>query len=117
MTQTLGMRSVASDPGARRRQDRLTIARLKGTHTKIEWKVLHDIFDRCLCCGIPYSGLFGGRATKDHIEPIYSGGCDCVANLQPVCRECNSAGIFVDLRDRMLPGWQTIYLHRMGAYY
>lgn len=111
------MKSTARNSGARRRQDRLTAARLKGIHTKSEWRVLHDIFQACVCCGIPYSHLIGGRATKDHIDSIYYGGCDCIGNLQPVCRECNSAGIFHDLRESALPGWQTIYLHRMGAYY
>ncbi len=103
--------------GVRKRAERLIEARNKGTHTKVEWQALHDVFDRCLSCGTPYSELNGGGATKDHIEPIYCGGCDCIANLQPVCRQCNSAGIFEDLRHAALPGWQTIYLHRIGAYF
>lgn len=117
MTETLGLPSVASSPNARKRLDRLTAARLKGSHTKAEWETLRGIFGACLCCGIAVAELDGGRATKDHIEPIYLGGCDCIGNLQPVCRHCNSHGIFQDLRERVLPGWQTIYLHRIGAYF
>lgn len=115
--QTLGVPSVARDPAARRRQDRLTAARLKGCHSNAEWRVLHDLFDSCVACGIPYSDLYGGRATKDHIQSLASGGCDCIANLQPLCRGCNASGDHPDLRERALPGWQTLYLHRMGAYF
>lgn len=32
-------------------------------------------------------------------------------------RQCNSRGISGDMRFEVLPGWQTIYLHRLGAYY
>jgi 5-methylcytosine-specific restriction endonuclease McrA len=99
------------------RQTRLTAAREKGGHFKEHWKILHDIFGRCVSCGIPYDHLNGNAATKDHIEPISFGGCDCLANLQPVCRNCNSSGVMQDCRELALPGWQTILLHRMGAYY
>ena len=99
------------------RSERIAHARSIGTHDKQEWKILHDLFGRCVACGIPYDMLFGGAASKDHIIPIFIGGCDCLANLQPVCRQCNSRGIGDDLRENALPGWQTIYLHRMGAYY
>jgi 5-methylcytosine-specific restriction endonuclease McrA len=100
-----------------RRSIRLAAAREKGTHTKLEWRLLHSIFGACVSCGVPYDELYGGHATKDHIKSIMGGGCDCIANLQPVCRECNSQGIGVDLRCEALPGWQTLYLHRMGAFF
>lgn len=102
---------------ARLRADRLAAAREKGTHTKQEWKILHDLFGRCVACGIPFDMLTGGHATKDHIVPIFFGGCDCLANLQPVCRDCNSSGMFGDMRETALPGWQTLYLHRLGVYF
>lgn len=101
----------------RTRSERLTHARSLGTHTKQEWKVLHDVFGKCVGCGIPYDALTGGAATKDHISEICFGGCDCLANIQPFCRSCNSSGTLGDMREAALPGWQTIYLHRLGAYY
>lgn len=109
---------TSMERGRRKRSLRLAAAREKGTHTKQEWKILHDIFDGCVCCGVPYSDLHGGEATKDHIQMIMAGGCDCIANLQPVCRQCNSGSIITgDMRESALPGWQTVYLHRLGAYY
>jgi 5-methylcytosine-specific restriction endonuclease McrA len=100
-----------------RRYDRMQAAKAKGTHTPTEWKLLHDVFRRCLQCGTPYANLKEGIATKDHIVGISYGGCDCLANLQPACSKCNSAGIGEDLRYRELPGWQTLLLHKMGAYF
>lgn len=118
MPETLGLPSSARNPQARIRQDRLTLARLKGTHSKAAWSILHDIFGKCVACGISVSELDGGRATKDHIHPIEHGGCDCIGNLQPLCRQCNSIGTaMLDLREHALPGWQTIFLHRAGSYY
>lgn len=110
---------TSAERGRRKRAVRIAAAREKGTHTKHEWKILHDIFGACVCCGIPYAELHGGEATKDHIEMVYAGGCDCIANLQPLCRQCNSGANIVtgDMREQALPGWQTIYLHRCGAYY
>jgi 5-methylcytosine-specific restriction endonuclease McrA len=110
------------DPERRRRsgqlrQARLEAAREKGTHTKIEWEILQNVFSECVGCGVPYEYLNGVAPTKDHIHPIFCGGCDCIANLQPVCRQCNSSGVAGDLREASLPGWQTIYLHRLGAYF
>lgn len=108
---------TARERAGRLRHGRLVAARQKGTHDKREWKILHDIFGGCVSCGTPYSSLYGGSATKDHIRPIFIGGCDCIANLQPLCRQCNSAGGLPDMRDAALPGWQTIYLHRIGSYF
>jgi hypothetical protein len=100
-----------------RRHGRLQAAKAVGTHTSEQWSVLHDIFGRCVACGVEYQDLHGGGATKDHIVQLSLGGCDCLANLQPACRACNSRGIGEDLRAAVLPGWQTIYLHRQGLYF
>lgn len=100
-----------------RRFDRLQAAKAIGTHTPEQWKALHDVFGSCVVCGTASDELHGGTATKDHIVQLALGGCDCLANLQPACRQCNSRGIGEDLRDQVLPGWQTIYLHRIGVYY
>jgi hypothetical protein len=99
------------------RAERLARARSIGTHTKQEWQILHDIFGSCVGCGVAYSELIGGGASKDHILPIRFGGCDCIGNLQPVCRQCNSSGVYSDCRNAALPGWQTVYLHRLGAFF
>ena len=104
--------------GSIRRGLRLAAAKLKGTHSRLEWEILHDIFGECVNCGTPYPDLNGGVATKDHIVPLYCGGCDCIANLQPVCQSCNSSGLGgEDLRASVIPGWQTIYLHKLGVYF
>lgn len=100
-----------------RRAIRLARAKEKGRHTKAEWLMLHNIFNRCVSCGVSTDDLHGGQATKDHITSLSCDGCDCIGNLQPVCRQCNTRGIGIDLRNDALPGWQTIYLHKLGAYY
>jgi hypothetical protein len=117
VTIAFGRDETAQQRAARKRSERMEAARAKGTHTKQEWRVLHDLFGRCVSCGVPYTELFGEQATKDHIEMVFVGGCDCIANLQPVCRECNSAGVAGDLRGEVLPGWSTLFLHKMGHYY
>jgi len=99
---------------ARLRSARMAAARSKGTHTKSEWKALADVFGRCVNCGALYSELIGGQPTKDHITPIYLGGCDCIGNLQPVCRSCNSSGCAGDLRNTARPGWVNQYVSRIA---
>lgn len=100
-----------------KRYERMQAAKAKGTHKTSDWQVLHDIFGACVACSTPYTELNGGAATKDHIHQISDGGCDCIANLQPACRQCNSRGIGEDFREAALPGWQTIYLHKMGVFF
>lgn len=67
------------------RSARIAIAKFKGTHTPEEWAEIVEQFNGCCArCGKP-------EFTKDHIVPIYMGGCECIANLQPLCRNCNSS--------------------------
>lgn len=97
------------------RSERLTEARRKGGHTKSEWTALADVFGQCVACGAPYEALNGGMPTKDHIIPIYIGGCDCIANLQPMCRNCNSGKPDnTDLRAAARPDWVSAYLARLA---
>jgi 5-methylcytosine-specific restriction endonuclease McrA len=99
---------------AKRRSERLAAAKIKGTHTKSQWTALADVFGHCVCCGIPYEDLYGNHPTRDHIEPLFCGGCDCIGNLQPVCRNCNSSNrITGDMRNQARPGWVKFYLARL----
>lgn len=70
------------------RSERLAEARSKGTHTEEEWEAILDICERkCVRCG----AVTVGNPVKDHITPIYKGGSDSIENIQPMCRNCNSA--------------------------
>lgn len=73
------------------RSERLVVARSKGTHTRAEWEAMRAAYQRCLRCGLPESQLHGGACVKDHIVPVYLGGDDSIQNIQPMCRNCNSA--------------------------
>lgn len=56
-----------------------------GDHSEEQWVALVTLYDsKCLRCGSSDS------ITKDHIQPVLSGGCACISNLQPLCRSCNS---------------------------
>ena len=70
------------------RNQRLKEARERGTHTVDEWAaIVAEFGSRCVVCGCePVGG-----PCKDHILPIHMGGSDAADNLQPVCRECNTA--------------------------
>jgi 5-methylcytosine-specific restriction endonuclease McrA len=73
---------------SRKRSQRLSEARKKGTHTKEEWFEMVSYFkNKCVICG----GDVVDKPVKDHIIPIYQGGSDSITNLQPVCRLCNSS--------------------------
>jgi uncharacterized protein YdaU (DUF1376 family) len=72
--------------GKERRRLRLADARLLGTHTAEEWDEMKSAYGRCLKCG-----ALTTEPVKDHIVPIYQGGSDAITNLQPLCRNCNSA--------------------------
>lgn len=72
------------------RAERLAAARAKGTHSAKQWDRIVAKYDgRCVRCG--YRGPDGWRPTKDHIRAISDGGSDAARNLQPLCRECNTA--------------------------
>lgn len=70
---------------AKKRSERLALARQKATHTEREWGAILSICGfKCVSCGAD-KGI-----VKDHILPIYQGGSDGIENLQPLCRSCNS---------------------------
>lgn len=59
----------------------------EGEHTLEEFRELCEVFgNRCLCCGRTDASL-----TRDHVVPLIKGGGNSIANIQPLCRSCNSA--------------------------
>jgi hypothetical protein len=103
-SKTLGKIEIWADPSAR--QHRIIAARQKGTHSAQEWDTLVDVFGGCVGC------CTGSPVTKDHIVAVAAGGCDCIANLQPLCATCNSikSTAEVDFRNLKKPGWVTEFL-------
>lgn len=68
---------------SRRRNEK--VARMKGSHTSNEWKRLCSHFENiCLCCGT------SEKLEKDHVVSVENGGSDYIANIQPLCKSCNS---------------------------
>lgn len=66
------------------RNKRMKIAQIRGVHTQEEWqKLLGQSGGSCRKCGSKE------LIEKDHIVPIARGGCDCIQNIQPLCRKCN----------------------------
>lgn len=56
-------------------------------HSQNEWKWIRiSCGQRCFYCAevVP-----DGEATKDHLIPLFRGGCDCVVNLVEACVRCN----------------------------
>lgn len=106
---------INRDRGSLRRQRRMAAAREKGTHTKAEWAALADVFGQCVICGVPYRELNGGGPCRDHIRPVVLGGCDCIANIQPLCKNCNSSKTTdcTDYRPLARPDWQRAFLARL----
>lgn len=86
---------------------RVRKAREKGAHTHLEWIVLRNVFGECTRCGKDSE-----RLSKDHVVSLYNGGCDCIANIQPLCRRCNSVegASCNDYRSTAHPYWVTEYL-------
>jgi 5-methylcytosine-specific restriction endonuclease McrA len=103
------------EANVRRRAERMAAARAKGTHTKEEWRILFSLFGECVICGVPYESLHGGEPCKDHILPIRFEGCDCIGNIQPVCRNCNSRKVCdTDFRNIARPDWATEFTKRLA---
>jgi 5-methylcytosine-specific restriction endonuclease McrA len=54
--------------------------------TREEWAAIKERYGgRCVRCGAD------GELTRDHVVPKVLGGLDVAANIQPLCRSCNSA--------------------------
>jgi 5-methylcytosine-specific restriction endonuclease McrA len=94
------------------RRFHLTKARVKGTHTELEWQVLrHLFFDMCVACFDESRPV-----TKDHIVPISQGGSDHIDNIQPLCAPCNTRNLkrWKDCRESAVPGWRAEFDRRMA---
>jgi 5-methylcytosine-specific restriction endonuclease McrA len=70
------------------RAERMKEARSKGNHTEKDWKEMKDFFGTCVKCD-GETGL--DNVDRDHIKPIYQGGCHSIKNIQPLCAKCNSS--------------------------
>lgn len=56
-----------------------------GSYTAAEWRALCRCFGyRCVCCGVR------NRLAADHVVPLARGGTNDIANIQPLCKSCNS---------------------------
>lgn len=56
-----------------------------GNYTATEFDALCQQYEyRCLCCGE------AKPLTADHVIPLSCGGSNDIANIQPLCRSCNS---------------------------
>ena len=74
------------------RGERLAKAKEKGIHTEKEWELIKKICNyKCVKCGIDESKLHGEKLCKDHVIPICLSGSDAIENIQPICRNCNTA--------------------------
>jgi uncharacterized protein YdaU (DUF1376 family) len=77
----------AQERGRHLRSQRIAAAREKGTHTAAEWEAMKT-YHGFSCCRCKAAGV---ELVKDHIQPIYQGGDDSIANIQPLCRRCNAS--------------------------
>lgn len=102
-----GRRRKAEDPSRwnhlhnlrwRRRAERLKAG---GSYTLAEWHALCAQYGhRCLACGST------GRLEVDHVVPVSLGGSNTIANLQPLCPDCNRAKGTKTIDYRPLPADQ-----------
>ncbi len=111
-----GPESMAADTregrraNSQRRCARMSRARARGRHTEEEWQIMCHICGwRCVSCGVHADDLHGGVLTKDHINPIYWDLPECsdaIENIQPACRNCNSARVGGDERPA---NWRELF--------
>ena len=100
-----GYRYKKQAESRRKRSDRLSAARERGTHTMLDWCCLvaatDGICPRCETRGWTHFD-------KDHIVPLYcEGSSDAIENIQPLCARCNASKNdhtdWMTVRGRMKP--------------
>ncbi|HLV98694.1 MAG TPA: HNH endonuclease [Ktedonobacterales bacterium] len=56
--------------------------------TRAEWQALCAWYEyTCLCCGKKAPDI---KLTTDHVVPVSKGGSNAIANIQPLCIDCNN---------------------------
>lgn len=66
----------------------------EGKHTQKEWEKCVKYFNNsCAYCGATE------KLSKDHVIPISKGGHNCISNIVPACRTCNSSKQDRDLQE------------------
>ena len=59
-----------------------------GSHTVAEWLAVKQAYNyTCLRCNRREPEV---KLTPDHIQPVSRGGSDSIANIQPLCKDCNA---------------------------
>lgn len=101
MSEAIIKRFIAKDPSyippafefgeKARRHEQMRRYRLRtngGSHTKEQWELLKAAYKfQCKICARKEPKII---LTKDHIIPLRNGGSNDIANIQPLCRSCNS---------------------------
>jgi 5-methylcytosine-specific restriction endonuclease McrA len=82
---------------------RVRLLNADGDFTAEQWVRMKQACEfRCLCCGRREPEI---TLSMDHVVPLIQGGPHCEANIQPICRECNSRKHtqIIDYRERTIP--------------
>jgi 5-methylcytosine-specific restriction endonuclease McrA len=83
----------------------------EGSHTEEQWLQLVALLDnRCACCRKKK------KLSLDHIKPVTWGGSHYLANVQPLCRKCNSTKgdrVAVDYRPAYVRAWSHFQSYGM----
>jgi 5-methylcytosine-specific restriction endonuclease McrA len=97
-----GKAYIAANPDKTRAKEHLRRARKMGNggrYTFVEWRAMCAWFGNvCLRCG------GSSKLSIDHVVPLAKGGANTIANLQPLCKLCNSIKHtkIIDYRDPVL---------------
>ena len=87
---------------------RVARARRKGRYTDTQWKAMLVICgNRCVACGEDQE-----RLEADHIVSVSREGCECIANMQPLCAGCNTSK-WANEADLRPADWSTRHVELM----